>query len=440
MDSESERGYEGDSSENEGVKNERQRCESERGYESDSSEYESDSSESESESERGYEERKGCESDRKYESESESDSDESEVYEWHETDMYDMVRRYFEEWFSDSDDEIPSNLETDETSERYFEKEIQRALFSGDVSRVLELGKNFDLNADRDYSFLMTSITGRDRNSDTRVTEALLSLGARPTGKDLGRTALAVYYDDAHKKFLHLLLRAGANVNEPFINEGKYTTPFRVSLGINDYYAKNLFMLYGGRISSHDDIREMVMNGNTELLDRVVRDGWDPLVRHEGLTHLEALCYNTSRLYWGTPTVIRWLEKKGASFTQRTPEGGPLISYLLYQYGTREGQREVFKWFLDHGARETAEWEDRYGDSPLSIAVASNAEMIIRLLLDRGVKPDSGDALKKATGEVEYHPESLRLIRPDGPVSKRIISILRGEKVYGPENHQPIFQ
>jgi hypothetical protein len=402
--------------------NERQ-CESEREYES------------ESESERGYEKRNGCESDRKYESESESesDSDESEAYAFHEKDMYDMVRRYFEEWFSDSDDEIPANRETDETSERYFEKEIQRALFSGDVSRVLELGKNFDLNADKEYSFLMRSITGRDRNSDTRVTEALLSLGARPTGKDLGMTAYAVYYDDAHKKFLHLLLRAGANVNEPFIEKGRYTTPFRVSLGINDYYAKNLFMLYGGRISSHDDIREMVMNGNTELLDQVVKDGWDPLVRHNGLTHLEALCYNTSGLYWMACTVIRWLERKGASFKQRTPEGGPLISYLLYQYAIRYGQLEVFEWFMDHGAAETADWEDRYGDSPLSIAVASNAEMIVRLLLARGVKPDSGNAMKKATGEMEYHPESLRLIRPDGPVSKRTLSILRGEKVYGPE-------
>jgi hypothetical protein len=415
--------------------NERQ-CESERGYESER-EYESESDRSEREyesesdrSERGYEKRNGCESDRKYESE--SDSDESEAYAFHEKDMYDMVRRYFEEWFPDSDDEIPANRETDETSERYFEKEIQRALFSGDVSRVLELGKNFDLNADKEYSFLMRSITGRDRNSDTRVTEALLSLGARPTGKDLGMTAYAVYYDDAHKKFLHLLLRAGANVNEPFIEQGRYTTPFRVSLGINDYYAKNLFMLYGGRISSHDDIREMVMNGNTELLDRVVKDGWDPLVRHNGLTHLEALCYNTSGLYWMASTVIRWLGRKGASFKQRTPEGGPLISYLLYQYAIREEQLEVFEWFMDHGAAETADWEDRYGDSPLSIAVASNAEMIVRLLA-RGVKPDSGNAMKKATGEVEYHPESLRLIRPDGPVSKRTLSILRGEKVYGPE-------
>jgi len=374
-----------------------------------------------------------CESERGYESESESDSDESEAYAFHEKDMYDMVRRYFEEWFPDSDDEIPANRETDETSERYFEKEIQRALFSGDVSRVLELGKNFDLNADKEYSFLMRSITGRDRNSDTRVTEALLSLGARPTGKDLGMTAYAVYYDDAHKKFLHLLLRAGANVNEPFIEQGRYTTPFRVSLGINDYYAKNLFMLYGGRISSHDDIREMVMNGNTELLDRVVKDGWDPLVRHNGLTHLEALCYNTSGLYWMASTVIRWLGRKGASFKQRTPEGGPLISYLLYQYAIREEQLEVFEWFMDHGAAETADWEDRYGDSPLSIAVASNAEDIILFLLILGVDPNSGNALKKATGEMAYHPESLRLIRPVAPISERTLSILRGEKVEGPE-------
>lgn len=123
----------------------------------------------------------------------------------------------------------------------------------------------------------------------------------------------------------------------------------------------------------------------------------------------------------------------GASLAQRTPEGGPLISYLLYQYGIRKGQLEVVKWFLDHGAGETVEWEDRYGDSPLSIAVAGNAEDVILLLLSLGVSPDSGNAMKKATGEVEYHPDSLRLIRPDGPVSKRTISILRGQNVDGPE-------
>jgi len=32
-----------------------------------------------------------------------------------------------------------------------------------------------------------------------------------------------------------------------------------------------------------------------------------------------------------------------------------------------------------------------------------------------------------------YHPESLRLIRPVAPISERTLSILRGEKVEGPE-------
>jgi ankyrin repeat protein len=326
------------------------------------------------------------------------------------------------------------NMDETESYEQ-FREEIRKSLNGGNTFLFWKMASQFDLNAERKCSFLLASILLKFKNRNTRPAKALLLLGARPTGEDLGITASYVAMDEVHRKFLHLLLRAGADVNEPYKEEmsGREITPFRQSLGYKDPYIMNLFMRYGGRISSHDDIREMVMKGNTELLDQVVKDGWDPLVRHNGLTHLEALCYNMSYYSRDTPSAVLWLIDHGASLTQRTPEGGSILSYLLYQYAEKHVDSEVVTWFLGNGARETVEWEDRYGDSPLSIAVASNAEDVILLLLSLGVSPDSGNAMKKATGEVEYHPDSLRLIRPDGPVSKRTISILRGENVDGPE-------
>jgi hypothetical protein len=357
-----------------------------------------------------------------------------------DSDSDDTVFRYesgSDESESDASNHCVSERESvQEGSDAYFEREIRRAVRSGNALPIWKLGRNIDLNAERECSFLLTSMICEYRNRDKSVTQALLCLGARPTGKDLGRLVPRVYRREVRKKFLTLLLEEGANVNEPFPDEitGKETTSFRLSLAYNNPYIRNLFMKYGGRISSNADLREMVMNHNSGLLRETVNAGWDPLTRHDGLTHLEALCYNTlSCDHTHFLSTVQRLMGYGASLAQRTPEGGPLISYLLYQYGIRKGQLEVVKWFLDHGAGETADWEDRYGDSPLSIAVAGNAESIVRILLDRGVKPDSGNAMKKAIGEVEYHPDSLRLIRPDGPVSERMTSILRGEKVEGPE-------
>jgi ankyrin repeat protein len=303
-----------------------------------------------------------------------------------------------------------------------------------DTSFILNIAHRFNLNAEMVESFLLYSIVCKFKNRNTKPAELLISLGARPTGKDLGITAQYVELREVHRNFLHILLLAGAKVDEPYLDErtGKETTAFRYSLGTSPYIT-NLFMKYGGRISSHDDIREMVMEGNLSLLDKAVREGWDPLVRHNGFTHLEALFCNMFCDSGFFTESVQWLVDHGASLTQRTPEGGPLISYLLYQKAMRAFPFTKFiTWLLDHGAAETIEREDQYGDSPLSIAVAGNAEDIIRLLLDRGVKPDSGNAMKKAKGEMEYHPDSLILIRPVAPISERTLSILRGEKVEGP--------
>ncbi len=361
-----------------------------------------------------------------------------------DSDSDDTVFRYKSESDGGSDEsetenESETESETKESvqgSDAYFEREILRAVRSGNSLPIWKLGRTIDLNAERECSFLLTSIICEYRNRDDSVTRALLCLGARPTGKDLGMLVSRVYHREVRKKFLTLLLREGADVNEPFPDEvtGKETTPFRLSLAYNNIYIRNLFMKYGGRISSNADLREMVMKCKPLLLHETVAAGWDPLVRHDGLTHLEALCYNmvSCDYTYFLPTVQR-LIGYGASLTQRTPEGGPLISYLLYQYGIRKGQREVVTWFVGNGARETIEWEDQYGDSPLSIAVASNAEDIILFLLILGMDPNSGNALKKATGEMAYHPESLRLIRPVAPISERTLSILCGEKVEGPE-------
>ena len=322
-----------------------------------------------------------------------------------------------------------------DSPDKYFKDQIRRAVEKNDMSFILNIAHRFNLNAEMKESFLLYSIVCKFKNRNTKPAELLISLGARPTGKDLGMTTVYVSINEVHRNFLHVLLLAGAKVDEPYLDErtGKETTAFRYSLGTSPYIT-NLFMKYGGRISSHDDIREMIMEGNLSLLDKAVREGWDPLVRHNGLTHLEALCYNISCDVGIFVPSVRWLMDHGATLTQRTPEDGPLISYLLYQHAMRYFRvTEFVTWLLDHGAGETADWEDRYGDSPLSIAVASNAESIVRILLSRGVKPDSGDALKKATGEVEYHPDSLRLIRPMRPVSERTLSLLLGEKVDGPE-------
>jgi len=361
------------------------------------------------------------------------------------------VRRPDREGDWDSEDEGRYDTEEEKSerykrkrSDAYFTLEISHAIDQGQPFRIRNIAHRYDLNAERRISFLLSSIfyaqhEGYNVYSDSRVTEILLELGARPTGNDLGETVRAVCRGLLHKKFIGILLRAGADVNEPFneLRTGVETTPFRVSLGYRDPYVMNRLARCGGRISSHADIREMVMNDNQPLLDQIVKDGWDPLVRHNGLTHLEALCYNKSYLPEILPTV-RWLIDHGALLTQRTPEGGSILSYLLYQYDMKDCvNRNVMTWFLDNGARETIDWEDQYGDSPLSVAAASNAESIVRLLLERGVRPDSGNAMKKATGEMEYHPESLRLIRPMRPISRRTASILRGEKVKGRE---PIYE
>ena len=353
---------------------------------------------------------RGYESERRYESE----SDESE-----------RARSDPGNWspYQDSEEESEGS-----DSDDYLEEVIDRVVFDGkSARRIWRVAHRFDLNAERERSFLLISIIDRYGNNDTRAASTLLLLGARPSGKDLGETSIYVAMKEVHKKFLYLLLRAGADVNEPFYDVyGRETTPFRDSLGRRNPYIMNLFMRYGGRISSDADFRKLIVDGNLHRFKLALQAGLDPLARHDGLTHLEALCYNRSRLPEILPAV-RWLMDHGATLTQRTPEGGPLISYLLYQHDLRKGHAEVMEWFLGNGAGETVEWEDRYGDSPLSISVASNAEPVVLLLLSRGVKPDSGDAMRKAKGEVEYHPESLRLIRPMRPVSERMTSLLRGE-------------
>jgi ankyrin repeat protein len=358
------------------------------------------------------------------------------------------VRRPDDEsnWDSDNSDdteEEKTERRNNRMSDEYFSTEIFHAVTQGRPDRIRDIAHRYDLNADREIPFLLSALIhaqheGCNVYSDSRVAEVLLELGARPTGKVFGWAVQAVCRGDLHKKFIGILLRAGANVNEPFkdLNTKLETTPFRVSLGYRDPYMMNRLMRCGGRISSHADIREMVLHDNLPLLDKAVKDGWDPLARHNGLTHLEALCYNASHHVEILPAV-RWLMDHGATLTQRTPEGGPLLSYLLYQYDMRYIRKADLVWFLDHGAAKTIDWKDKYGDSPLSIAVASNAEDMILFLLERGVKPDSGNALKKATGEMAYHPESTKLIRPMRPITRRTVSILRGERVDG---RAPIYQ
>jgi hypothetical protein len=177
---------------------------------------------------------RGYESERRYESESdESDRARSDPGNWSP--------------YQDSEEESEGS-----DSDDYLEDVIDRVVFDGkSARRIWRVGRRFDLNAERERSFLLISIIDRYGNNDTRAASTLLLLGARPTGKDLGNTSLYVAMREVHKKFLYLLLRAGADVNEPFYDVyGRETTPFRDSLRHKNPYIRNLFMRYGGRISS----------------------------------------------------------------------------------------------------------------------------------------------------------------------------------------------
>ena len=168
-----------------------------------------------------------------------------------DSDSDDTVFRYESETETENESSGDES-ESDQGSDAYFEREIRRAVRSGNALPIWKLGRTIDLNAERECSFLLTSIICEYRNRDDSVTQALLCLGARPTGKDLGRLVPRVYKREVRKKFLTLLLREGADVNEPFPDEvtGKETTSFRLSLAYNNPYLRNLFMKYGGRISS----------------------------------------------------------------------------------------------------------------------------------------------------------------------------------------------
>ena len=222
----------------------------------------------------------------------------------------------------------------------------------------------------------------------------------------------------------------------PRTHRWKNTTPFKAALDYGNSHVIKAYMETGSTITTDEEFRSACQLEDIEFMELGIKNGVNPLAVYNGNTHLESICFNIKRFLPGACERIKWFLDHGATLTQRTPEEGPLLNYVLYQAYLRQFQTEGIKWFMENGAAETINWEDKYGDSPLSIAVASNNEGIVRCLLALGANPTSGKALQKAMGEANYHPESLALIRPHSenplePASDRIISLLRGESVDG---------
>lgn len=339
--------------------------------------------------------------------------------------------------------------------------QLIEACYRGDLKTMRKMAPEFDLNVYRNESYtdhpspLLAAILGQMmeyENTTLGPAKLMLEEGARPSAFDLYKTNQIVSMGELSYEFIPLLLSYGPDLNEKlrvnecglddhFLSDSEsdteeygqshqwtVTTPFKSSLYYGHMKTIKAYLNAGAILQPTEDFRAIChLSDGVELMELCVEKGANPLGAYNGVTHLESVCYNIMRFCPDSFKRIKWFMDHGARLDQRTTEEGPLMNYLLYQYYTRVNQVDAVKWFMENGARDTINWVDKYGDSPLSVAVVSNDERIVRVLLEYGADPHSGHALNKAKGE-KYEKESLQHIRPHfserGPISPRIIEML----------------